>query len=81
MNQVEVCFSPLLFEEFAKPNSIVVVVDVFRATSDIMVPNRLSQSQQLKKLANLESKVFLLVANGMVKWLKVSSLGTVRFRT
>ena len=27
-NQVEVCFSPLLFEDFAKPNSIVVVVDV-----------------------------------------------------
>lgn len=36
MNQVEVCFSPLLFEEFAKPNSIVVVVDVFRATSAIV---------------------------------------------
>lgn len=33
MKQVEVCFSPLLFEEFAKTNSIVVVVDVFRATS------------------------------------------------
>ena len=36
MNQVEVCFSPLLFDEFAKPNSIVVVVDVFRATSAIV---------------------------------------------
>ncbi|MCF8461172.1 MAG: 2-phosphosulfolactate phosphatase [Flavobacteriales bacterium] len=36
MNSVEVCFSPLLFEEFAKPNSIVVVVDIFRATSAIV---------------------------------------------
>jgi 2-phosphosulfolactate phosphatase len=36
MNQVEVCFSPPLFEEFAKPNSIVVVVDIFRATSAIV---------------------------------------------
>lgn len=33
MNQVEVCFSPPLFEQFARPNSIVVVVDIFRATS------------------------------------------------
>lgn len=36
MNQVEVCFSPLLYAEFSKPNSIVVVVDVFRATSAIV---------------------------------------------
>lgn len=36
MNSVEVCFSPLLFNEFAKPDSIVVVVDVFRATSAIV---------------------------------------------
>lgn len=36
LNSVEVCFSPLLYEEFAKPNSIVVVVDVFRATSAIV---------------------------------------------
>ncbi len=33
MNQVEVCFSPQLFDLFAKKDSIVVVVDVFRATS------------------------------------------------
>lgn len=36
MNKVEVCFSPLLFEQFAKPDAIVVVVDVFRATSAIV---------------------------------------------
>ncbi len=36
MNQVEVCFSPPLFDEFAKTNSIVVVVDIFRATSAIV---------------------------------------------
>lgn len=33
MNQVEVCFSPKLFELFDTTESIVVVVDVFRATS------------------------------------------------
>ncbi|MCB9191541.1 MAG: 2-phosphosulfolactate phosphatase [Flavobacteriales bacterium] len=33
MNQVEVCFSPPLFDLFAKKDSIVVVVDIFRATS------------------------------------------------
>jgi 2-phosphosulfolactate phosphatase len=33
MNQVEVCFSPKLFDLFDTKESIVVVVDVFRATS------------------------------------------------
>lgn len=34
MNQVEVCFSPQLFDLFSrKESSIVVVVDIFRATS------------------------------------------------
>ncbi|MCB0756284.1 MAG: 2-phosphosulfolactate phosphatase, partial [Flavobacteriales bacterium] len=33
MNTVEVCFSPQLFDLFAKKGSIVVVVDIFRATS------------------------------------------------
>ena len=33
MNQVEVCFSPQLFDLFARKGSIVVVVDIFRATS------------------------------------------------
>ncbi len=33
MNSVEVCWSPPLFKQFAKKGSIVVVVDVFRATS------------------------------------------------
>jgi len=33
MNQVEVCFSPQLFDLFDTKNSIVVVVDIFRATS------------------------------------------------
>jgi 2-phosphosulfolactate phosphatase len=33
LNQVEVCFSPQLFDLFAKKGSIVVVVDIFRATS------------------------------------------------
>lgn len=33
MNSVEVCFSPQLFDLFAKKGSIVVVVDIFRATS------------------------------------------------
>lgn len=33
MNQVEVCFSPPLFPQFAREGSIVVVVDIFRATS------------------------------------------------
>jgi len=33
LNKVEVCFSPPLFDLFAKKESIVVVVDVFRATS------------------------------------------------
>ncbi len=33
MNSVEVCFSPQLFDLFGRKDSIVVVVDVFRATS------------------------------------------------
>lgn len=33
MNKVEVCFSPKLFELFDTSESIVVVVDIFRATS------------------------------------------------
>ncbi|MDP6907899.1 MAG: 2-phosphosulfolactate phosphatase [Flavobacteriales bacterium] len=33
MNQIEVCFSPQLFSLFDTKGSIVVVVDVFRATS------------------------------------------------
>lgn len=36
MNKVEVCYSPSLFQHFANPDSIVVVVDVFRATSAIV---------------------------------------------
>jgi 2-phosphosulfolactate phosphatase len=33
LNQVEVCFSPTLFPHFAREGIIVVVVDIFRATS------------------------------------------------
>jgi 2-phosphosulfolactate phosphatase len=33
LNQVEVCFSPTLFPQFAREGTIVVVVDIFRATS------------------------------------------------
>lgn len=33
LNQVEVCFSPTLFPHFAREGTIVVVVDIFRATS------------------------------------------------
>jgi 2-phosphosulfolactate phosphatase len=33
LNQVEVCFSPTLFPHFAREATIVVVVDIFRATS------------------------------------------------
>lgn len=33
LNQVEVCFSPSLFPHFAREGTIVVVVDIFRATS------------------------------------------------
>ncbi len=33
LNQVEVCFSPTLFPHFAREGAIVVVVDIFRATS------------------------------------------------
>jgi 2-phosphosulfolactate phosphatase len=33
MNSIQVCFSPSQFEYFNDPESIVVVVDVFRATS------------------------------------------------
>ena len=33
MNKVEVCFSPQLFDLFDTKESIVVVVDIFRATS------------------------------------------------
>lgn len=33
MNQVEVCFSPPLFPHFAREGTIVVVVDIFRASS------------------------------------------------
>ena len=36
MNSVEVCYSPSLFKHFAKEDSIVVVTDVFRATSAIV---------------------------------------------
>lgn len=32
-HQVEVCFSPTLFPHFAREGTIVVVVDIFRATS------------------------------------------------
>lgn len=33
MNHVEVCFSPPLYPQFARADTIVVVVDIFRATS------------------------------------------------
>jgi 2-phosphosulfolactate phosphatase len=33
LNLVEVCFSPPLFPQFARKGTIVVVVDIFRATS------------------------------------------------
>jgi 2-phosphosulfolactate phosphatase len=33
MNHVEVCFSPPLYPQFAREGTIVVVVDIFRATS------------------------------------------------
>ena len=35
MNKVQVCFSPELYHLFADDSSIVVVVDIFRATSAI----------------------------------------------
>jgi 2-phosphosulfolactate phosphatase len=36
VNKVEVCYSPTLFKHFADPNGIVVVADIFRATSAIV---------------------------------------------
>ncbi|MCF8256676.1 MAG: 2-phosphosulfolactate phosphatase [Flavobacteriales bacterium] len=36
MNKVEVCFSPTLFQHFARKDTVVVVVDIFRATSAIV---------------------------------------------
>ncbi|MFT4680491.1 MAG: 2-phosphosulfolactate phosphatase [Granulosicoccus sp.] len=36
MNKVEVCYSPSLFKHFSSPDSIVVVADIFRATSAIV---------------------------------------------
>ncbi len=35
MNQIETCFSPKLFPLFEKENRIIVVADIFRATSSI----------------------------------------------
>lgn len=35
MNKVQVCFSPALYHLFADDSSIVIVVDIFRATSAI----------------------------------------------
>ena len=34
--KIEVCFSPILFNEFRNPDAIVVVVDILRATSAIV---------------------------------------------
>jgi len=35
MNTVEVCFTPAIYEKFHKDDSIVVIVDILRATSSI----------------------------------------------
>ncbi len=35
MSKLEVCFSPLLYDKYHKPDSIVVVCDVLRATTSI----------------------------------------------
>ncbi|HJX71910.1 MAG TPA: 2-phosphosulfolactate phosphatase [Bacteroidales bacterium] len=34
-NKIEVCFTPAIFNEFANPAAIVVIVDILRATSAI----------------------------------------------
>ena len=35
MNTIEVCFSPAIYDKFHKEDSIVIIVDILRATSSI----------------------------------------------
>ena len=35
MNQIEICFSPALIEQYINKDAVVVVTDVFRASTTI----------------------------------------------
>ena len=36
MNKIEICFSPALYPAYHNPESVVVVVDIFRATTTMV---------------------------------------------
>ncbi|HEX2395910.1 MAG TPA: 2-phosphosulfolactate phosphatase, partial [Bacteroidales bacterium] len=64
---VEVCFSPAIYPEFKKDNSIVVIVDILRATSAIVTAfmngvNRIIPVATLEEAKEYKKKGFFVAA-------------------
>ncbi len=64
---IETCYSPALFDYFKNPNAIVVVTDVFRATSSICTAfangvNRIIPVKTENEAKDYKSKGYLIAA-------------------
>ena len=62
--KIDVCFSPALYPVYHHPEAIVVVVDVFRATTT-MVAAFSNGVLPLKRLRHIRQKVGWSERNGM----------------
>ena len=68
--KIDVCFSPALYPVYHHPEAIVVVVDVFRATTTMAAAfsngvRSIRRSLPLKRLRHIRQKVGWSERNGM----------------
>jgi len=66
-NKIEVCFTPATFEFFKNDNSIVIIVDILRATSSIVTAfmngvNKIIPVATLEEAKNYKEKGFIVAA-------------------
>jgi 2-phosphosulfolactate phosphatase len=73
-NKIEVCFSPAIFNEFANPEAIVVIVDILRATSAICTAfmngvKRIIPVATLEEAQDFKNKGYMVAAerDGIVR--------------
>ena len=83
-NNIEVCFSPALFPFYPSDNSIVIIVDIFRATTSICTAFQ-NGLKSVKTVADIEearlfkSKGFLVAAERNVQKVDFADFGNSPF--
>ncbi|KPK80621.1 MAG: 2-phosphosulfolactate phosphatase [Bacteroides sp. SM23_62_1] len=72
--KIEVCFSPVLFNDFRNPDAITVIVDILRATSAIVTAfmngvSRIIPVETLEQAADYKRKGYMVAAerDGLVQ--------------